>query len=122
MDFKTNFADIGAFISNYSSIIIIIAIIGVVAGIACAVITKIRNGFVEDVVFAGIFGLVFNIFGLLFVIFRKPVWNNLGWIPVVAAWFLFDGNLAASLICIAYSIIWAISQHELLERIKVIEE
>lgn len=122
MDLKTNFADIGAFIANYSNILIIIAVIGVITGIACAVITKLRNGLTEDVVFSGIFGLVFNVFALLFVIFRKPVWNNLGWIPVVAAWFLFDGNLVAALICVAYSAIWAFAQHELLERIKVIEE
>ncbi len=122
MDFTKNFADIGAFISNYSTILIILAVVGVVTGIACAVITKMRNDLIEDTIFAGIFGLVFNVFGLLFVIFRKPVWNNLGWIPVIAAWFLFDGNLVAALICIIYSVIWAFAQHELLERIKVIED
>lgn len=122
MDFKTNFADIGAFISNYSNILIMLAILGVVTGIACAIISKSRNCFTEDVIFSGIFGFVFNIFGLLFVIFRKPVWSNLGWIPVGVAWFLFDGNLAASLLCLTYAVIWAFAQHELLERIKVIEE
>ena len=94
----------------------------VICAVACAVITKARKGLIEDVIFAGVFGLIFNVLGLLFVIFRKPVWNNLGWIPVVVAWFFLEGNLTFALILIAYAVIWMFLQHIVYERIKVIEE
>lgn len=117
MDFKTDILHIGGFINNNLNILIIVGIIGVISAIACALITKARKGLIEDIIFAGIFGLVFNILGLLFVIFRKPVWNNLGWIPVVAAWFFVDGNLTMAIILVAYAVIWMFAQHELLDRI-----
>lgn len=122
MDFKTDILHIGGFINNYANILIIVGIIGIITGIACALITKARKGLIEDVIFAGIFGLVFNVLGLLFVLFRKPVWNNLGWIPVVAAWFFFDGNLTMAIILVVYAVIWMFAQHELLDRIKEEEE
>lgn len=108
-------------LANIPLLMIILAV-GVVCAGLCAFITILRKGFVEDIIFSAIFGLVFNVFGLLFVFFRKPVWNNLGWIPVVAAWFFLDANLAFALMLIAYAVAWMFTQHALLERIKVIEE
>ena len=122
MDFKTNFSDIANWLSNNVDTLIIVGVLAIISAIACAVVTKTRRGLIEDVIFAGIFGLVFNVLGLLFVIFRKPVWNNLGWIPVVVAWFFLEGNFALTVILCVYAAIWAYTQHQLLERIKVIEE
>lgn len=126
MDLRADFLHIGGFINTHMSTFItvatIIGIISIICAIACAVISVMRKDLIEDVVFAAIFGFVFNVMGLLFVIFRKPVWNNLGWIPVVAAWFFFDGNLLMAIFLITYAVIWAFSQHELLDRIKVVEE
>lgn len=122
MDLKTNFLDITNWLADNSGLIISVLILAVISAIGCAVITKVRKGLVEDVVFATIFGLVFNVLGLLFVIFRKPVWNNLGWIPVVVAWFFIDGNIALAIILCVYAAIWAYTQHQLLERIKVVED
>ena len=122
MDFKTNFSNISNWLANNTEILIIAGFLAIISAIACIVITKARKGLAEDVVFAGIFGLIFNVLGLLFVIFRKPVWNNLGWIPVVAAWFFIDGNLLLAIILSVYAAIWAFSQHNLLERIKVVED
>ena len=122
--FNTDILHIGNFINNHIDWLIIISIFAVISAGLCAVITKLRRGSVDDIVFSVIFGLVFNIFGVLFVFFRKPVWNNLGWIPVVVAWFFIDPsqNTTLALILIAYAIIWAFAQHFLLERIQVIEE
>lgn len=122
MDFKTNFSDIGNWLANNTEILIIAGILAIISAIACIIITKARAGLIEDVIFAGIFGLVFNVLGLLFVIFRQPVWNNLGWIPVVVAWFFIDGNLALAIILCLYATIWAFAQHNLIERIKVVED
>lgn len=122
MDFKTNFSDIVEWLSNNTAVLAVVGILAVICAIACAVITKSRKGLIEDVVFSAIFGLVFNVLGLLFVIFRKPVWNNLGWIPVVVAWFFIDGNLLLALILCAYAGVWAYTQHQLLENIKVSED
>lgn len=122
MDFKTNFSDIGNWLANNTEILIIAGILAIISAIACIIITKARAGLIEDVIFAGIFGLVFNVLGLLFVIFRQPVWNNLGWIPVAVAWFFVDGNLALAIILCLYATIWAFAQHNLLERIKVVED
>ncbi|MEE1043677.1 MAG: hypothetical protein UH854_06890 [Clostridia bacterium] len=122
MDLKTNFLDITNWLADNSGLIISVLILAVISAIGCAVITKARKGLVEDVVFATIFGLVFNVLGLLFVIFRKPVWNNLGWIPVVVAWFFIHGNIALAIILCVYAAIWAYTQHQLLERIKVVED
>ncbi len=108
-------------LSNIPVLLIVLAVGIVCAGLS-ALITILRKGFVEDIIFSAIFGLVFNVFGLLFVFFRKPVWNNLGWIPVVAAWFFLDANLTFALMLIAYAIVWMFTQHALLERIKIIEE
>lgn len=122
MDFKTNFSDIANWLSNNVDTLVVVGVLAIISAIACVVITKIRRGLIEDVIFAGVFGLVFNVLGLLFVIFRKPVWNNLGWIPVVVAWFFLEGNFSLAIILCAYAAIWAYTQHQLLERIKVIEE
>ena len=119
MDFKTDFLHIGGFINNNIGLIIAVIVLAVASAIGCALITKLRKGIMEDVIFSAIFGLVFNVLGLLFVFFRKPVWNNLGWIPVVAAWFFFDGNLTFSIILILYAVIWMFAQNELLDRIEV---
>lgn len=122
MNIKTDFIHIGGFINNHVEMLIVLAVLAVISAIACVIITKSRKSLTEDVVFAGIFGLVFNVLGLLFVIFRKPVWNNLGWIPVVIAWFFIYGNPTLAIILCAYAVIWAVSQHMLLERIQVIED
>ena len=122
MNFKTDILHIGDFINKNTNILIIIGIISIITAIACALITKARKGLLEDVIFSGVFGLLFNVLGLLFVIFRKPVWNNLGWIPVVVAWFFLDGNLIFALMLVAYAILWMFTQHALIEKIKVIEE
>lgn len=116
-----------AIINMFSSISVTTYIlIGVILSVVCAIlsafITKLRKGLIEDVVFSGVFGLLFNVMALLFVFFRKPVWNNLGWIPVVIAWFFIDANIAVATVLCAYAIVWAVSQHKLLERIKVVEE
>ena len=122
MNFKADILHIGDFINKNTNILIIIGIISIITAIACALITKARKGLLEDVIFSGVFGLLFNVLGLLFVIFRKPVWNNLGWIPVIIAWFFLDGNLIFALMLVAYAILWMFTQHSLLEKIKVIEE
>lgn len=122
MDFKTNFSDISNWFSNNTETLIIAGILAIISAIACIVITKSRKGLMEDVIFAGVFGLIFNVLGLLFVVFRKPVWNNLGWIPVIVAWFFIDGNLLLAIILCVYAAIWAFTQNNLLERIKVVED
>lgn len=122
MNIKADFIHIGGFINNHIEMLIVGAILAVISAIACVIITKSRKALTEDIVFAGVFGLVFNVLGLLFVIFRKPVWNNLGWIPVVIAWFFIDGNPTLAIILCVYAAIWAVSQHMLLERIQVTED
>ena len=122
MNINADFAHIGGFINNNINLLIIVGIIGIICAIVCGVITKSRKGLIEDVIFASIFGLIFNVLGLLLVIFRKPVWNNLGWIPIVAAWFLLDGNLTMAIILVIYSVIWMFAQHDLLDRIMEVEE
>lgn len=122
MNFGKNFSDICNWLANNVEILFVVGALAIISAIACVVITSIRKGLIEDVIFAGIFGLIFNVLGLLFVVFRKPVWNNLGWIPVVVAWFFFEGNLLLAILLCAYAAIWAFAQHELLERIKVIED
>ena len=122
MNIKADFLHIGGFINNHMNLIIAFIVLSVVCAIACAIITKLSKGLIEDVIFAAVFGFVFNILALLFVIFRKPVWNNLGWIPVVAAWFFIDGNLTFAIILCIYAIIWAFAQHDLLDRITEPEE
>ena len=123
MDFlKRDFENIGNFLSKNIEVVIVALVLAVISAVLCMLISKKRNALPEDVIFSGVFGLVFNVLGLLFVIFRKPVWNNLGWIPVVAAWFFIDGNPSLAVILIAYAVVWMISQHILLERIKVIED
>ncbi len=120
--FATDFVQVREVALSNIPVLLIIFAVGVVCAGLSALITISRKGLVEDIIFSAVFGLVFNVFGLLFVFFRKPVWNNLGWIPVVAAWFFFDGNLAFSLMLVAYAVVWMFAQHALLERIKVIEE
>lgn len=126
MDLKMDFLHIGGFINTHMDIFVkvavAVAIVSVICAVANAIICVMRKELIEDVIFAAVFGLIFNVMGLLFVIFRQPVWNNLGWIPVVAAWFFIDGNLLMAIFLVIYAVIWAFSQHELLERIKVIEE
>ncbi|MBR5517605.1 MAG: hypothetical protein IKV86_01095 [Clostridia bacterium] len=122
MNFGLDIIHIGGFINNNISIIIIAAVLAVISAAGCAVITMLRKGFMDDIIISAVFGLVFNVLGLLFVFFRKPVWNNLGWIPVVVAWFFLEGNLTFALILIAYAVIWMFLQHIVYERIKVIEE
>ena len=122
MNFGLDIIHIGGFINNNISIIIIAAVLAVISAAGCAVITMLRKGFMDDIIISAVFGLVFNVLGLLFVFFRKPVWNNLGWIPVVVAWFCLEGNLTFALILIAYAVIWMFLQHIVYERIKVIEE
>lgn len=117
----------GTIINTFSSLsvttyVVIGVILSVVCAVLCALITKLRKGLIEDVVFSGVFGLVFNVMALLFVFFRKPVWNNLGWIPVVIAWFFIDANIVVAAALCAYAIVWAVAQHMLLERIKVVED
>lgn len=124
MNFKLDLLHIGGFINENLSLIIIIGVLAVISAVGCVAITMLRKGLIEDVIFAGAFGLVFNVLGLLFVIFRKPVWNNLGWIPVVVAWFFIDpsANTTFAILLIIYAIAWMITQHLLLERIQVVEE
>lgn len=123
---KVDLAHIGGFINNNSAflikIAIVVGILAVISAVVCAVLTVLRKGLIEDVIFAGVFGLIFNVLGLLFVLFRKPVWNNLGWIPVVVAWFFINGNLTFSIILILYAVIWAFAQKELLDIITESEE
>ena len=83
MNFGADILHIGGFINNNITIIIIAAVLAVISAIGCAVITATRRGFMDDIILSAVFGLIFNVLGLLFVFFRKPVWNNLGWIPVV---------------------------------------
>ena len=122
MNFGLDILHIGGFINNNITIIIIAAVLAVISAIGCAVITASRRGFMDDIILSAVFGLVFNVLGLLFVFFRKPVWNNLGWIPVVVAWFFLQGNFTFALMLIAYAVIWMFFQHIIFERIKVIEE
>ena len=72
MNFKTDILHIGGFINENANILLIIGAISIITAIACALITKARKGLMEDVIFSGIFGLIFNVLGVLFVIFRKP--------------------------------------------------
>ena len=124
MNFGLDILHIGSFINNHFDWIIIFAVLAVISAIGCALITKFRKGFIDDIVYSAAFGLIFNVLGLLFVFFRKPVWNNLGWIPVIIAWFFIDPsqNTTFALILIAYAILWAFAQHFIYDRIKVIEE
>lgn len=119
---KRDFENIGNFISNNIEIVIVALVLALISAVLCVIISKTRKALVEDVIFSGVFGLVFNVLGLLFVFFRKPVWNNLGWIPVVVAWFFIDGNPSLAVILCVYAVIWMVTQHLLIERIKVIEE
>ncbi len=121
MRFGTDWLHIGGFINSHMPAVIVLAVVSVLCAVACFAITKARKQLTEDAVFAFLFGLVFNVMALLFVIFRKPVWNNLGWIPVVIAWFLIDGNLLAAILLGGYAVIWAVAQNRLLKRIEVIE-
>jgi len=122
MNFGLDILHIGGFINNNISIIIIAAVLAVISAAGCAVITLLRRGFIDDIIISAVFGLVFNVLGLLFVFFRKPVWNNLGWIPVVVAWFFLQGNTTFAIILIAYAVLWMFLQHIVYDRIKVIEE
>lgn len=122
MNFGADILHIGGFINNNITIIIIAAVLAVISAIGCAVITATRRGFMDDIILSAVFGLIFNVLGLLFVFFRKPVWNNLGWIPVVLAWFFLQGNLTFALMLIAYAVAWMFFQHAIFERIKIIEE
>lgn len=122
MNFAADFLHIGGFINNNISLLIIVGILAIISAIGCAVITALRKGFMDDIIISAVFGLVFNVLALLFVFFRKPVWNNLGWIPVVVAWFFLDGNLSFALMLIAYAVIWMFLQNIVYDRIKVIEE
>ncbi len=122
MNFGLDILHIGGFINNNISIIIIAAVLAVISAAGCAVITVLRRGFMDDIIISAVFGLVFNVLGLLFVFFRKPVWNNLGWIPVVVAWFFLQGNTTFAIILIAYAVLWMFLQHIVYDRIKVIEE
>ena len=122
MDFKTNFSDISNWLANNTEILTIAGILAIISAVLCIVITKARKGLVEDVIFAGIFGLIFNVLGLIFVIFRKPVWNNLGWIPVIFAWFMIDANLLLAIFLCVYSAVWAFTQANLFDRIKVADD
>lgn len=122
MNFGLDILHIGGFINNNISIIIIAAVLAVISAAGCAVITVLRRGFMDDIIISAVFGLVFNVLGLLFVFFRKPVWNNLGWIPVVVAWFFLQGNTTFALMLIAYAVLWMFLQHIVYDRIKVIEE
>ena len=119
MNIKTDFLHIGGFINNNMGLIIAVLVLAVISAVGCALITKLRKGLTEDVIFSGVFGLVFNVLALLFVFFRKPVWNNLGWIPVVVAWFFIDGNPTLAILLVIYAVIWMFAQHELLDRIEV---
>lgn len=119
MRFGADLLHIGGFINNHMPAVIAFIVLAVVSAVLCFVITKMRKQLTEDAVFAFVFGLVFNVIGLLFVIFRKPVWNNLGWIPVVIAWFFIDGNLLLAIMLAVYAVIWAFSQHSLLKRIEI---
>ena len=122
MNFGLDILHIGGFISNHMIYIIIAAVLAVASAAGCAIITMMRRGFMDDIILSAVFGLVFNVMGLLFVFFRKPVWNNLGWIPVVVAWFFLQGNLTFALMLIAYAVAWMFFQHAIFERIKIIEE
>ena len=122
MNFGLDILHIGGFINNNLTYIIIAAVLAVFSAAGCAIITMIRRGFMDDIILSAVFGLVFNVMGLLFVFFRKPVWNNLGWIPVVIAWFFLQGNFTFALMLIAYAVGWMIFQHILYDKIKVIEE
>lgn len=121
MNIGTDITNIVDFLSNNVSILIVVAVLAVASAVLCALITKLRKFGTDDIIFTAIFGLVFNVFGLLFVFFRKPVWNNLGWIPVLAAWFFIDGNPTLAIILCLIAVLWAVSQHILLDRIKVLE-
>lgn len=122
MNFGLDILHIGGFINNNLTYIIIAAVLAVLSAAGCAIITMMRRGFMDDIILSAVFGLVFNVMGLLFVFFRKPVWNNLGWIPVVIAWFFLQGNFTFALMLIAYAVGWMIFQHILYDKIKVIEE
>lgn len=122
MRFGTDWLHIAEFMGNHVGALAFLGIISLISAICCMVITKARKQLTEDAVFAFFFGLVFNLMALLFVIFRKPVWNNLGWIPVVAAWFLIDANLLAAIMLVVYAVIWAVAQNRLLKRIEVVKD
>ena len=74
MNFGLDILHIGGFINNNITIIIIAAVLAVISAIGCAVITATRRGFMDDIILSAVFGLIFNVLGLLFVFFRKPVW------------------------------------------------
>lgn len=122
MRFGADWLHIGGFINTHMPFIMALLVLSVISAVLCLIISLSRKQIFEDVVFATIFGLVFNVLGLLFVIFRKPVWNNLGWVPVIIAWFFIDGNLLFAIILAAYAVIWAFSQNALLKRIEVVKD
>ncbi len=122
MNLSEGFLHIGDFLGQNMPIVWIVVALSVICAVANFIITKSRKQLTEDAVFAFLFGLIFNVLGLLFVIFRKPVWNNLGWIPVIVAWFFIDGNMAVVIVLSVYAVIWAFAQHALLDRIQVVED